>query len=744
MDGTYPSICRLCLAYCPIEVVVEGGRAVKVIGDRSGTPYDGYTCPKGRALPEQHAPANRLLHPLHRDGEDMSMITSRQAVGDIAVRLRAIIDKHGPEAVGFYIGTGVVSNPTGQGPGIAFMRAIGSDLVFSAATIDKPGANVSTALHGNWMAGAHRMEDADTWMVIGGNPVISKSNGAPPNNPGVRLKEALARGMKLIVVDPRRSETAKRATLHLQIRPGEDPALLAGMIHVILSENLHDQGFIDRHGEGLAQLRDAVAPFTPDYAAARAGVTKEDLIAAARMFAAGRIGGAVCSTGPSFSTHGNLSFYLALCLNTLCGRWARAGERAPFPNLLLPEYAPKAQAFAPYPALGSRVLAATGLHQNASGMPTGGLADQILSDGPDRIRALFCVGGNPVLAWPDQARTERALARLDLLVAFDYRMTATAEFADYVIPPPLTLEIPGNTQMVEWLKYIGVTRGMSVPWAQHSPAVVPRPEGSDLMDDGEFFFRLAQAMGLQLNLSYVSGSGPHLEVPTRTVALDMQAAPPTVDELLEIGCAGSRIPLEELKRHPHGRLFDTDAIRVKEADPDCDARLRLGDPMMMEELAEVLDADPQQGGDDRFPLRLICRRMNNFMNSVGQDLAVLRPAGQGNPFGLHPQDMSAHGLAPGAEVIVRSPDGEVRGQVHPDDSLRPGTLSMTHGFGTRLSGTGERSAAGASVACLIGVSDLDRVTGMPRYSAVPVSIAACLDHRAAATAETGAIKWGRE
>ncbi len=723
MDGTFPSICRLCLAYCPIEVVVEGGRAVRVIGDRSGTPYDGYTCPKGRALPEQHAASSRLLRPLHRNGNKATPLTSQQAVDDIAARLRSIIDTYGPEAVGYYIGTGVVSNPTGQGPGIAFMRAIGSDLVFSAATIDKPGANVSTALHGNWMAGAHRMEDADTWMVIGGNPVISKSNGAPPNNPGVRLKEALARGMKLIVVDPRRTETAKRATLHLQIRPGEDATLLAGIIHVILSENLQDQAFIGRHAEGLGQLRDAVVAFTPDYAAARAGVAADDLTAAARMFAAGRIGGAVCSTGPSFSSHGNLSFYLALCLNTLCGRWARAGERAPFPNVLLPEYTPKAQPFAPYPALGSRVLSATGLRQNASGMPTGALADQILSDGPDRIRALFCVGGNPVLAWPDQARTEQALARLDLLAVFDYRMTPTAEFADYVIPPPLTLEIPGNTQMVEWLKYIGVTRGMSVPWAQHSPAVIPRPEGSDLIDDGEFFFRLAQAMGLQLNLTYVSGAGPHLEVPTRIVALDMQAAPPTVDALLEMECAGSRIPLEEVKRHPHGRLFDTDGIRVQEADPDCAARLRLGDPMMMEELADILRDSPQD--DDRFPLRLICRRVNNFMNSVGQELEVLRPVGQGNPFGLHPQDMASHGLAPGAEVVVRSADGTVRGQVQPDDSLRPGTLSMTHGFGARLSGADDRSEAGASVASLTGVAERDRITGMPRFSAIPVSITAC-------------------
>lgn len=733
MDGTFPSICRLCLAYCPIEVVVEGGRAVKVIGDRSGTPYDGYTCPKGRALPEQHAHPSRLLAPLRRGAAGLAPVSSQQAIDEIADRVRAIVDEHGPDAVAWYIGTGVVSNPTGQYAGIGFMQAIGSAMLFSAATIDKPAANVSTALHGNWMAGAHRMEDADTWMVIGGNPVISKSNGAPPNNPGVRLKEAMARGMKLIVVDPRRTETAKRATLHLQVRPGEDPALLAGMIHVILAEDLCDKAFLARHAEGLEQLRAAVAAFTPEYAAERAGVARDDLVAAARIFAAGRVGGAVCSTGPSFAGHANLSFYLALCLNTLCGRWARAGERAPFPNLLLPDHRPKAQAFAPYAAIGEKVLDATGLRHNASGLPTGGLADQILTNGPGRIRALFCVGGNPVLSWPDQERTERALARLDLLTVFDYKLTASAEFADYIVPPPLTLEIPGNTQMVEWLKYIGVTRGMSTPWAQHSPAIVAPPEGADLLDDGEFFFRLAKAMGLQLKLTFVSGSGPHLEAPTRSVALDMAAPPPGVEALLDMAAVGSRVPLDELRRHPHGRLFDTDAVRVAEADSDNTARLQLGDPMMIAELAEVLAEAPQgrpaswpeSEPETAFPLSLVCRRMNNFMNSMGQDLRGLRPVGQSNPFCLHPEDLARHGLKPGDAVIVRSAHGTVTGEVQPDETLRPGTLSLTHGFGASLAtearGEGE---TGAPVARLVGLAGADRVTGMPRFSALPVSIAA--------------------
>ena len=417
---THASICRLCLAYCPIEVEVTDGRPTKVSGDRSGTPWNGYICPKGRALPEQHTGDLRLLHPVarSRDGSERPIGTA-DAVREVAARLKGIVDTYGPEAVAFYIGTGVVSNPTGQYGGVAFMRALGSGMIFSAATIDKPAANVSTALHGNWAAGAYRLEDSDAWLIVGGNPVIAKSNGAPPNNPGVRLKEAVARGTTLIVIDPRLTETAKRAKYHLQVKPGEDPALLAGLLHVIFSEELCDANFIAIHATGYDALRAAVAPFTPAYVAGRTGVAEDLIVGAARDFARAGKASAVCSTGPSFATHANLSFNLALCLNTVCGHWPREGEMAPFPNMLLPAYQPKAQAYAPYPAIGTKSLSATGMRHNASGLPTAGLSDQILTDKPDRIRALLCVGGNPVLSWPEQARTEKAMAALDLLVVFD-------------------------------------------------------------------------------------------------------------------------------------------------------------------------------------------------------------------------------------------------------------------------------------------------------------------------------------
>jgi anaerobic selenocysteine-containing dehydrogenase len=293
---------------------------VKVIGDPAVAEYGGYSCPKGRALPDQHNDPARLLRSLRREPDgSLAPLDSVQAVDEIAMKLRAIISRYGPSSVALYFGSGSLGQHFGAAMGYSFFRAIKSPMTFSPTTIDKPAEKIAAALHGNWMAGPQTFASSDTWIIVGGNPIITKSNGAPYNDPGSRLKEAVKRGMKLIVIDPRRSETARRATHHLQVWPGEDPTILAGIIHIIISERLYDSEFVAQNAIGFEALQAAVAPYTPDYVAGRAGVTLDSLLEAARTFGRGRRGGVVCSTGPSFSTRSNVSFYLALCLNTRPG-----------------------------------------------------------------------------------------------------------------------------------------------------------------------------------------------------------------------------------------------------------------------------------------------------------------------------------------------------------------------------------------------------------------------------------------
>jgi anaerobic selenocysteine-containing dehydrogenase len=704
-------------------VTVVDGRAVKVVGDTQVAGYDGYTCPKGRALPQQHNDPTRLLHSLRRDSSGVfERISATQVVDEVARKLTAIIAAHGPESVALYFGSGSLGQHFGAAMGYAFFRAIKSPMTFSPTNIDKPAEKIVAALHGYWLGGAQSFESSDTWLLIGGNPIVTKSNGAPYNNPASRLKEAARRGMRLIVADPRRSETARRAALHLQVRPGEDPALLAGLVHVVIAERLYDSEFVAGNASGFDALRAAVAPFTPRYVAERVGIAVDDLLAAARMFGGGRRGMAVCSTGPSFSTHSNLSFYLALCLNTLCGRWARAGEMVANPNVLLPPFTPRAQPQGPYPVFGERRMRIGGLRETATGLPTAILPDEMLLDGPGRIRALICVGGNPMSAWPDERKTEAALRSLDLLVQIDVVMSATAKLAHYVVATPLSLEVPGTTYMVESLKYLGTGRGYELPRAQYAPAIVAPPPGSELLLEHEFFFRMAQQLGLQLEWINIHGMGRFVESPSQTLSFDMSRVP-SIDELWDIATVNARIPLAEVKKHPHGKIFDL-RVPVQARLPDCTDRLQLADPLMLAEIAAVAaQGKAATAPDSRFPLLLVSRRHNNFLNSVLVGLPVAMRGVNYNPLFMHPQDIADFRLADGAEVEVRSRHGSVFCVLARDESLRPGVVALTHGFG----GHGREfehnpRLAGSNVNLLIGHDEMDPISGIPRMSALPVAV----------------------
>src|SRR5262249_33327999 len=235
-----------------------------------------------------------------------------------------------------------------------------------------------------------------------------------------------------------------------QPRPGEDVSILAGMLRVILAEDLYDHDFVADNVSGLDALRRAVEPFTPARVGARADVGADELVRAARIFANGRRGVAVAGTGPNMSGPATLVEYLILDLNSLCGRWLRAGDRVPAPFTVLASRAAKAQARPPSPAYGlGAPLPGSGLTGSAGGLPTGVFPYSVLHDGSDRIRALISCAGNPATAWPDQLLAIEAMSALELLVQIDIKMSATARLAHYVVAPRMSLETPGVTINVE-------------------------------------------------------------------------------------------------------------------------------------------------------------------------------------------------------------------------------------------------------------------------------------------------------
>jgi anaerobic selenocysteine-containing dehydrogenase len=727
---TQPGICRICSAHCGVLATVVDGRLTKVAGDPDNPMFRGYTCIKGRALPDIHNNPQRLLHSQKRrpDGTYAPM-ESEQAMDEIAAALQRLIATHGPRSVALYLGTNGLPYPASALMGNAFIRAIGSPMFFTANTIDQPGKQIALAAHGHWLGGDVDFHEADSWMLIGTNPLVSKAIGIPGQNPARGLKAAIDRGMKLIVIDPRRSPTAARAAIHLQPRPGEDVTILAAMINVIIREGLCDIAFIEENVDGLTDLARAVEPFTPAYAAERADVPEEQLLEAAHVFATygDRRGMVNAGTGANFALHGSLLEYLCLCLTTICGRWQRAGERVVRPNTLMPAFTAKAQPHPPYEGWGyGEKLRVRGLTDTVSGMPTAALADEILLEGDGQARALICIGGNPMAAWPDQRKTLRALESLDLLVTLDTEMSLTSRLADYVIAPMMQMETPAMTMGSELIKYYTSGTGIPAAYAQYAPRLVDPPPGSDLTEEWQFFLGLAKRMDLELWFVNFFGGGGGKFMESPPVVLQMNGDTDlTTEELFEQMCATSRIPFDEVRRHPHGKIFDVEAV-VEAKDPDCTAKLDIGNTHLLAELATVLDDDfASARADSDYPLRLIPRRHQNFMNSSGTNLAVLHRGKPYNPAYMHPDMIAGLGLESGASVRVTSPHDSVCAVLEADDTLRPDVIAMHHAFGGMPSEDDEFRSHGTNVGRLVPTDvEYDPITGLPRQGNIPVNVSA--------------------
>jgi anaerobic selenocysteine-containing dehydrogenase len=714
---THLSFCRTCQNFCPVEVEVEGGRVVNVTGDPANDIFDGYSCVKGRAQPAIMARPDRLLHSQRRrpDGT-FEPISSETAMDEVAERLAAIVERHGPRSVAAYFGTNIIVNAATIPLCQSFMGALGSPMIFTPSTIDKPGKYTAQALHGAWMAGVQGFNEPDVALLVGLNPFQSYY-GVACGHPAKWLGERMRAGMQLVVIDPRVSDIAKRATLHIQPIPGEDIPILASLLHVIIEDNLYDQKFVEENVDGLEQLREVVAAFTPDVVARRADVEPGDLVRAAHIFAEADRGYVAVGVGPGFSASSTLVNYLALNLDTLCSHVMREGERINRTVVLMPRLTYKAQAKPPSPAFDIGVkMRVNGLSESVAGLPTGALADEILLEGDGQVRALISCGGSPVGAWPDQLRAIDAMKALDLLVHFDPWMAPTARLAHYVIAPKMAYEVASATTLIDGLLFaLGSWYGPPVAYAQYTPAIVDPPSGSDVLEEWEFFYGVAQRMRLPLRLR-AARYGAAVDS-----AIDM-AHKPTTDDLLELMTHGSRIPLAEVKAQPHGGVFTEPAEYVQPKDPGWAGRLDVANPQMMRDVSAELRRPADRGTDD-FPFRLIGRRMQRTINSCQNFPEVHRGRGY-NPAFMHPEDLAVLGLVSGDAVDITSRRATIPGVVEADPSLRRGLVAMTHGFGDAPDRDGEFREIGSPTGRLLDCHEFaDPYVGMPKMGNVAVAIA---------------------
>lgn len=710
---TKKSFCRFCHANCAMEVDIEGGRVVEVRGDSSNEVYGGYTCLKGRAEVEKLYGAQRVTECMKRQEDgSFSPIPLQQAYDEIAAKIEQLIEDHGPRSVSAYAGSFAFQNSGTLGMAMGFMQAIKSSTYFTSVTVDQPAKVFMGSRFGEWGGGAQSFKVADVNMVVGCNPMISHLGGVggvPPFSPSRRMRDAIADGLKLIVIDPRDTEMTRLAHVHLRVRPGEDPTLMAGIVKYILDNDLEDKEFCAEYVEDLGPVKEAIKDFTLDYVSKRTDVPAEDIAKAAEMFAAGPKGNCTSGTGPEMAGRGDITDHFIRTLNAICGRYLREGEEATVPKILTPKGSRRAQVSPNAPFFGkhmpqSRVRKE--LSQIGAELPCSTMADEILEPGEGQIRAMISIGGNPVVALPDQDKIVRAFESLELLVQIDVCMSETAKLAHYVFPAQVSFERDDMTFLSDWWQ--------EDPYAHYTEKLV-EPVG-DAIEEYEFFWELSKRLRAPI------------ELPGGTVTTNKM---PTKFEILEKITAGNAVPLSQIRDETNfegGKVFEEGRRTVEPRDENNQEKFRVGLSDMMgfikevrkEPLFELGVNAKNPGGETHI---LISQRLKQFFNSTGMLQESLRKHGTTNYAMMHPNDLKDLGIESDTLIEIEADAGTIVGVAMESNILSPGVIAMSHAFGGPSSNASNVREQGSSTNILASdTTNVDPYTGMPRQSAIPVKI----------------------
>ena len=712
MPETKKTFCRFCHVFCGLEVDVEDNRVIAVRGDHDNPVSEGYTCPKGRAEVERINHPDRLRSSKKKINGQFTDISSTQAIDEIGEKLKRIVAEHGPESVAVYVGCGGHRTAAGGPWYIAkWLESFGSPRLYTSLTIDSPALIIAydRLFGGPLPLTVFDIDHADSAMFVATNPVVSHLWSMPQSNPSTRLKKALKRGLKLVVIDPRRCDVADKAHVHLQVKPGEDASLLACIIREIIDNNWYDKDYVANYVSGFEALHEAVKPFSLSYTEKRTTCPAADIVEAARTFATAGSGAALSGTGLHMARHQNLTTQLVQTLNALCGRFDRRGGMARIAGTLgptLPDSGNEPLPISLRTEQRSRIRdiqGITGLFGYQE-MATNTLTDEILTPGPGQIKALIVNGGNPALVFSDTDTTLKALGQLDLLVVNDLFLSATAKQADYVMAVKHPFERVDTPMLSD--AYFPFS------FNQYSEKMVEA--GDDVIEEWEFFWRTAQKMGANFSLPGIDADSV-----------------PSADQVIEGLSPDARIPLSEVKAaSASGEVYDEGIPQVGGVIPDmlghADRRLAAGHPEVIAELAEVFAEpvlnDGSYNEEQTFDFRLITYRMPEVYCTTGHNLPSLRRKRSYNPALMNPQDMARLSLNDEDLVTIDSGHGSIEAIVEASDGLASGTIGLAHGWGDPQDPRPTREK-GSNVQQLIPRDvNYDKLTGLAQQSAFPVNI----------------------
>ncbi|MBD9484767.1 molybdopterin oxidoreductase family protein [Pseudomonas sp. PDM14] len=692
--------CHLCEAICGLNIETErlddgSQQILSIKGDPLDSFSRGHICPKAVALQDiQHDP-DRIRQPMRRIGNEWQPIGWDDAFVLVAERLAAIQAEHGKSAVAVYQGNPSVHNYGLMTHSNYFLGQLKTRNRYSATSVDQlPHHLTSYLMYGHGLLlPIPDIDHTQFMLILGGNPLAS--NGSIMTVPDVekRLKALKARGGKLVVVDPRRSETAAMADQHVFVRPGNDAALLLGLLNTLFEENLTRTSHLPV--AGLESVREAIAGFSAEAMSARCGVPAEAIRLLAREFAAAP--SAVCygRMGVSTQAFGSLCHWLIQLINLVTGNLDQPGGAlctTPAIDLVA------SSSGGNFNRWQSRV---SGLPEYAGELPVAALAEEMLTAGEGQVRALITVAGNPVLSTPNGRQLEEALDGLEFMLSVDFYINESTRYADLILPPTAPLEHDHYDTTFNMFAVRNVTR--------FNEAVLDKPDGA--LHDWEIFIGLAKA--------FAEKTGQELK----------STVPPQqmIDMGLRFGPYGDKserqLNLAVVREHPHGidlgPLQSNLAERLKTASQQVEAA-----PAQLLGDLQRFAAQPQPAEGE---LVLIGRRHVRSNNSWMHNYQRLVKGKPRHQLLMHPQDMAGRSLSDGQRVRVQSRVGMIEVEVQGSDEMMQGVVSLPHGWGHARPGVqmGIASAQpGASANDLTDERQLDAVSGNAALNGVPVKVEA--------------------
>lgn len=709
ISTTHISQCTLCEAHCGIHVTVTDERVTRIAGNPDDVLSNGYICPKATAMGGLHHDPDRLRTPLRRVGDSFEPVSWAEAFSEIGARLRHIRRKHGFRALGMYLGN-PAAHSSGAMYGLALRIALLTPNFYSASSIDQmPHEYAAWRVFGsNVLVPITDIDRTHRLVILGANPAVS--NGSLSIMPGAkrRIKAVRDRGGTVVVIDPRRTETTKLADQHVAVRPGGDLYLLMGMLHVLITENLCDTAILDRIASGREQLADLVEQATPEAMAERAGVGAEEIRALARDHAAAESAAIYARIGICQQQTGTLVSWLVMVINTVTGNLDRPGGTM-FSTPIVD-----------VPRLAKLIPVGHGLWTDRSGrykafraeLPAVTMADEMLHDGPGRIRAMITYAGNPVSSIPQKGRLNEALAQLDLYVAVDMYITETTRHADFILPPvsPLEREDVGLLTTI-----FSVRNNIRYQHRTFEPAI-------GALEDWQILSRLTfellpaplRWLATPLREKFIAFANP-----MRVTAAALATGP---YGRLRRGRKG--ITMRALRDSAGGIDLGPLQPRLDQVLATSDRRIHLAPAEFIADAAARLAAPIEDPGDGR--LHLIGRRNLRSNNSWLHNVPTMTGGNNRCTVLMHPDDAAARGLAQGDTVRVSSAVGHIDIPVDISDEMRAGTVAVPHGWGHR--GTGWQHAntlPGANVNDLHDPEQVDTFTGTAAVNNTWVTVAAC-------------------